>query len=77
MEIILNDYANVALEQCEFCSDWQAKVEPQNESLILPGDDITKVGMMELTFELITNSLKDLKVWHAINKDQNGAADHA
>ena len=63
MENIEKNSANVALDQYEVCYDWWTKVEPRTKYLISPDGVITKVGITELTFELITNSLKDLKVW--------------
>ena len=47
MEIILNDSVNVALEPCEVCSDWWAKVERGSKYPIPPGGDLTKVGNVE------------------------------
>jgi hypothetical protein len=44
---------------------------------IPPGGDITKVGMVELSFELIINSLNDLQVWYSENKGQGGALKYA
>ena len=55
------------MHPCAKCSDWWAKVERGNKYPVPPGGDITKVGMVELTFELITNSLKDLEVWYKDN----------
>ena len=74
MEIILNDSVNVALEPCEVCSDWWAKVERGSKYPIPPGGDLTKVGNVELSFELIANSLKDLEIWYRENKRQEGAS---
>ena len=74
MEIILNDSVNVALEPCEICSDWWAKVERGSKYPIPPGGDLTKVGNVELSFELIANSLKDLEIWYRENKRQEGAS---
>jgi hypothetical protein len=55
MEIILNHSVSVALEPCEVCSDWWAKVEHGSKHQIPPGVDVTKVSNVELTFELIAN----------------------
>ena len=74
MEIILNDSFNVALEPCEVCSDWWAKVERGSKYPIPPGGDLAKVGNVELTFELIANSLQDLEIWYRENKRQEGAS---
>jgi len=56
--------------------DWWSNFEHGNKYPILPGGDITKVGMVELSFEFITNSLKDLQVWYK-NKGQGGASKYA
>ena len=72
MEIILNDFINVALEPCEVCSDWWAKVERGSKHPIPPGGDLTKVGNVELIFEIIANSLQDLEIWYSKNKQQEG-----
>ena len=74
MEIILNDSVNVPLEPCEACSDWWAKVERGSKYPIPPGGDLTKVGNVELSFELIANSLKGLEIWYRENKRQEGAS---
>ncbi len=60
-EITLNDSVNVALEPCKVCSDWWAKDEHRSIYPIPPGGDLTKVGNVELTFDLISNSLQDLR----------------
>ena len=73
MDIILNDSVNVALEPCEVCSDWWAKVKRGSKYPMPPGGDLTKVGNVELSFELIANSLKDLEIWYRENKRQEGA----
>ncbi len=36
-------------------------IEHENKYPIPPGDNITKVSIIELIFELISNSLKDLE----------------
>ena len=76
MEIILNDSVNVALEPCEVCSDWWAKVERGSKYPIPPGGDLTKVGNVELTFELIANTLQDLEIWYRENRQQQGASSY-
>ena len=45
-------------------SDQWAKVECENKYPIPSGGDITKVGIVKLTFELIFNFLKDLEDWY-------------
>ncbi len=77
MEIILNDSTNVSLEPCEMFWNWWAKVESGNKYPIPPGGNITKVGMMELTFELISNSLKNLEEWYRENKSKEAESLHA
>ena len=67
MQIILGRSQNLTVHPCAKCSDWWAKVERGNKYPVPPGGDITKVGMVELTFELITNSLRDLEVWYQEN----------
>jgi hypothetical protein len=74
MEIVLNDSVNVALEPCEVCSDWWAKVERGSKYPMPPGGDLMKVGNGELTFELIASSLQDLEIWYRENKQQEGAS---
>ncbi len=64
MEIILNDSTNVSLEPREMCS---ARVKHGNKYPIPSGGNITKVCTVELTFEFISNSLKDLKDWYREN----------
>ena len=70
MKIILNDSVNVALEPCEICSDWWAKVERGSKYPIPPGGDLMKVGNVELTFELIANLLQDFEILYRENKHQ-------
>jgi hypothetical protein len=41
---------------------------------IPPGGDITKVGNVELTFDLIANSLQDLEILYRENMRQEGAS---
>ena len=77
MEIILNNSTNASLEPCEMYSDWGAKVEHGNIYPIPPGGNITKVGMVELMFELISNSLKDLEDWYRENNSKEHASVHA
>ncbi len=67
MDILFGACYDLAEDPCYHCSDWWVKVERGNKYPIPPGGDITKVGMVELTFELITNSLKDLEVWYKDN----------
>jgi hypothetical protein len=67
MDILFGACYDPAEDPCNNCSDWWVKVERGNKYPIPPGGDITKVGMVELTFELITNSLKDLEVWYKDN----------
>jgi hypothetical protein len=74
MEIILNDSVYVALEPCEVCCDLWAKVEHGSKYPIPPGGDITEVGNVELTIELIANSLQDLEIWYSKNKQQEVAS---
>jgi len=77
MQIILNDSVNVSIEPCETCSDWWSRVEHGNVYPIPPGGDITKVGMVELTFELITNSLNDLEAWYSVKQGKEGSSAYA
>jgi hypothetical protein len=77
MEIILSDSNNVSLEPCEMCSDWWARVECGNKYPIPPGGDITKACTVEMSFELIVNSLRDLEDWYRENKCKEGASAHA
>ena len=77
MEIILSNSSNVSLEPCEDCTDWWARVERGNKYPISPGGDITKVIPVELSFELIVNSLKDLEDWYRENKGKGGASLYA
>ena len=77
MEILLDESRNASIGPCENCSDWWSNVERGNKYPIPPGGDITKVGMVELSFELITNSLKDLQIWYSENKGQGGASKYA
>ncbi len=74
---MFNDSTNISFEPCEMCWDWWAKVKHGNEYPIPPGGSITKVCTVELTFELISNSLKDLKDWYRENKGKEGSSAHA
>ena len=62
VEIILNNYDNGAVEPCELCSDWWAKVVNRSKYSIPQGGDLTKLGMVEFSFELLINSLKDFRL---------------
>ena len=67
MKIVLN---------CEICLNWWATVQSGKQYPILPGN-LNHIATVELSFKVMTNSLKDLKVWYVINKDQNCAIDFA
>ena len=76
MEIILNDSTNVSLQPCEKCWDWWDKVEHGNKYPISPGGNIKKVDIMELTFGLMSNSLRDLDDWYRKKKSKDGVFAH-
>ncbi len=56
------------------CLDWWANVEGGNSYAIPTEGNITKVGMVEFTFELISSFLKDLEDWYREIKNKEGAS---